>query len=211
MVVGDHEVDADLTRSLGCGETPNSTVDRHDDLDPHRLETVDSLWLKTVAIGEPFRNVVDDVTAKERDDAPQHDRRGHAIDVVVAVNGDPFAAVNRGEQSVHADRQVGHEQGVVQLIEAGIEKPNRRLRARDAAEDEKTRDYAVETQGFGEGGHLGFIDRWMVPYGGDWHQSLGASTGPEPPSVSPSDSVGRSAFGGTGVTSRPTSPIRRNF
>ena len=46
MVVRDHEIDAHLMCSLGRRETSNSTVDRHDHLDPHRFEAVDPFRLK---------------------------------------------------------------------------------------------------------------------------------------------------------------------
>ena len=85
---------------------------------------------------------MDDVAAEERDDASQHDRRGHAVDVVVAVDGDPLAALDRSEQAVHSDRQVGHEERVVELIEVRIEKLNRSLRTRDATEDKQACDDA---------------------------------------------------------------------
>ena len=69
----------------------------------------------------------------------------------------------------------------------------------------------VEPQGFGEGGHLGLINRGMVPDGRDRHQSPGASTWPARPPVSVEVSLDWSAGGGAGVASRPTSPMRRKF
>ena len=66
----------------------------HRDHQPHALgmQAIERRRLQPVAVAQPLGDEMDDVGAEQLERAPQDDRRRHAVDVVVAVNGDPLLA-----------------------------------------------------------------------------------------------------------------------
>ena len=91
VVVGDDQIDAELAgapRRLGAA---NAAVDRHDQLHAFGVQPIDRAGLQAVAVGQPLGNEVADVGAQQLERAAQDHRRGDAVDVVVAVDGDALA------------------------------------------------------------------------------------------------------------------------
>ena len=95
VVVGDDQVDAELARAPRRLGAADAAVDRHDQRHAVGVQPLDRRRLQAVAVPQPLRDEVDDVAAEHLERAAQDDRRGDAVDVVVAVDGDPLAPRDR--------------------------------------------------------------------------------------------------------------------
>ena len=98
------------------------------------VEPVDRGRLESVAVAQPFGDEVDDLAAEHLERAPQDDGRGDAVDVVVAVDGDPFAGRERPLEARHGALHVGQEKRIVEVVERRVAEtcprpPGRRTRA----------------------------------------------------------------------------------
>ena len=63
------------------------------------VQAIDRGGLQAVAVAQPLGDEVDDVAAEHLERAAQDDRRGDAVDVVVAVDGDALASRERAARS----------------------------------------------------------------------------------------------------------------
>ena len=64
------------------------------------VQAIDGRRLQAVAVGQALGNEVADVGAEQLERAAQDHRRGDAVDVVVAVDGDALAAGDRAQQPI---------------------------------------------------------------------------------------------------------------
>ena len=78
-------------RSRG-GAAADAAVDRDDDARAGGVQAIDVGRLQAVAVAQPLRQEVRDVAAEELERPAQDHRRGDAVDVVVAVDGDALLA-----------------------------------------------------------------------------------------------------------------------
>ncbi len=140
VVVGDDEVDAELAGTARRLGAPDATVHRHDHAHAVGVQPLHRRGLQAVAVPHPFGDEVRDVTSEQFQRATQDDRRGHAVDVVVAVDRDPLPALERGAQPIDRGPHVGEAIRVVQLGELRIEEPVGRLGVGMPPMPEKARD-----------------------------------------------------------------------
>ena len=134
VMIGDDEIEPKLARPGGRGRTPDTAVDRDDDADLLSRESLDTGWLEPVPIRDPVRNEMHDVSAEQLQHSPEDHRRCHAVDIVVAVHGDTFLAVNGAQQPVDRQREIRELEGVVQVVERGLEEALRIVGRRDPSE-----------------------------------------------------------------------------
>ena len=107
VVIRDDEIDAQLARAPRGVGAADAAVDRHDHVDLVGVETIDGRRLEPVAVAQPFGDEVDDLSAEHLERAPQDDGGGDAVDVVVAVDGDPLAGRQRPLEARHGAVHVG--------------------------------------------------------------------------------------------------------
>ena len=143
VVVGDDHVDAEPPGLLDLGDGGDAAVDREDELHALLGQARDRRRRDAVALLEPARQVPADVGA----DLPQRQhgerRRADAVDVVVAVDADPLAPLDRRSQALHGRRHVAEEQRIVGDALGLEERPGRRGIAETAAHEhgrERLRD-----------------------------------------------------------------------
>src|SRR3989442_14578472 len=97
MVIGDDQVDANLTRAPGGVDAANAAVHRNHEPYTVGVETIERLRLEAVAVAQALGNEVTDVGAEHLERAPQNHGGRNAVDIVVAVNGDLFLPLDRRE------------------------------------------------------------------------------------------------------------------
>ena len=85
--------------------------------DPVSFETVEGGRLEAVAVAQAFGNEVDDVPAEQLQRAPQDDRGGDAVDVVVAVDRDALAGGNGLLEPHDGALHVGQPERVQQVLQ----------------------------------------------------------------------------------------------
>ena len=95
VVIGDDQVDAELARAARRLGAADAAVDRDDQRHAVGVQPIDRRRLQAVAVAQPLGDEVHDVAAEHLERAAQDDGRGDAVDVVVAVDGDPLAARER--------------------------------------------------------------------------------------------------------------------
>ena len=125
VVVGDDEVDAELSAQLRLVVGRDSAVHRDDQIDLLAAELADGDLVEAVALLEPRRDVGDDPRADALEKVSQQGGRGDAVDVIVAEDGDLFPpgngqtdAVGRGFHVLHQEGRV--ERGVAAQIVRGV-------------------------------------------------------------------------------------------
>ena len=123
-------------RAASAPRMPQSTetIER----DAVGVQPLDRRRLQAVAVLQPLGDEVDDVGAEQLERAPQDDRRRDAVDVVVAVDGDPLLPRDRRQDAIDRDAHVGERHRIVQMIERRVQEaaaraPGRRARAGTAA------------------------------------------------------------------------------
>ena len=96
----------------------DAAVDRDDQRDAVGVQPLDGRRLQAVAVLEPLGDEVHDVGAEQLERPPQDDGRGHAVHVVVAVDGDPLPARDRRQDPVDRQPHVGERHRIVQMVES---------------------------------------------------------------------------------------------
>ena len=150
VVIGDDQVDAELARAAGRFGAADAAVDRNDQPDAVGVQPFDRRRLQTVAVAESFRDEVDDLAAEELQRPAQDDRRGDAIHVVVAVDGDPLLAREGLLDPGDRGRHVGEPERVVQVIERRVEEARGILRISQAAQAQQARHGRMEVERRGQ-------------------------------------------------------------
>ena len=127
VMVGDDQIDAELARAPRGLGAADAAVDRDDQRHALGMQPVDRRGLEAIAVLQPFGDEVDDVAAEQLERPAQDDGRGDAVDVVVAVDGDPLLAGQRlfepRDRAVH----VREPEGIVQLVERRVQEACREL------------------------------------------------------------------------------------
>ena len=139
MVVGDDHVDPEPAGLVDLGDGGDAAVDREDELHAVLGEPRDRRRGDAVALLEPAREVPDDVGA-ELPQRQRRERRGaDPVDVVVAVDADPLAPLDRGAEPLDGRGHVTEQERVVRDA-LGLEEGARRRRDRRAPAHEHGRD-----------------------------------------------------------------------
>jgi hypothetical protein len=102
MVVGDDQVDTQITRSLSSSVRRDPAINRDQHLGPRRMCAIDAIRVKTVSLDQTVRNAVLDVSANRAQTGNQDDRARDSIDIVVAVHNDAFTARDGPEETLHS-------------------------------------------------------------------------------------------------------------
>ena len=139
-MVRDDQIDAELARPPRRVGPASAAVHGNRQRDALGVQAVDGGRLQAVAVAQPFRDEVHDVGAQELQRAPKDDRRRDAVDVVVAVNGDPLLARHGGHDAIDGGPHVGEGHRVVQLIERRLQETRSQFRVAQAALTEQPRN-----------------------------------------------------------------------
>ena len=127
-MVGDDQVDAEFARTARRLAAADAAIDRHDDPHAVGVQALDGRRLQPVAVAQPLRDEMRDVAAEQFQRPAQDHRRGHAIDVVVAVDRDALLAFERGAQPIDGGTHVRQPVWVVQLRQLWMQEAMRCLR-----------------------------------------------------------------------------------
>ena len=119
VVVRDDQIEAELARAAAPPPRANAAIDRHDDARAGGVQPIDRRRLQSVAVAQAIRNEVHDFAAEHFDRAAQDHGGRHAVDVVVAVDGDALASRDGAEQPIDGRAHVREQKRVVQLVESG--------------------------------------------------------------------------------------------
>jgi hypothetical protein len=147
------------------------------------MEPFDRRGLQPVAVAQALGNEVDDVAAEHLERAAKNDGGRDAVDVVVAVDGDPFLARDGRLEALDRLGHVAEPIGIVQMVERRTQKASGRLGIAQSAQAQQPRDRGMEVQRVREAPGALVVTRQMIPE--DGLHSL--------------------------VSEYPTSPILRNF
>ena len=140
VVIGDDQIDAEFAgakRRIGAAD---AAVHRHDQRDAIGVQPFDRGRLQPIAVLQSLRDEVRDVGAEQLERAAQDDGGRNAIDIVVAVDRDPFLACDRGHDPIDRDAHIGKAHRIVQMIERRIQEPARLFRIGEAALAQQSRD-----------------------------------------------------------------------
>ena len=97
VVVGDHHLHAGGLRGGHLLDRGDRAVHRHQEIRAAGGEPLDGRGGEPVAVVDPARQVPVDVGPERPQRPHEHGGRADAVDVVVAVDGDPRAALDSGE------------------------------------------------------------------------------------------------------------------
>ena len=148
VVVGDDHLHPQRPRERDLLDRGDPAVDRDEQRGAALGQPLDVGGAEPVAVGEPVGDQPVALGAQLAQRADQDRRRADAVDVEVAVDGDPLAARDRGEDPLD-DRRHRVELGrVVRLV--GLEEGPRLLGRAVAAPDQGDRDRLAQPQLVGE-------------------------------------------------------------
>ena len=136
---------------------------------PRSVQSLDGRGLQPVAVAQPLGDEVHDVGAEQLQRAAEDHGGRDAIHIVIAVNGDPLAARDRGEHAIDRDRHIGEHHRIVQVIERGIQEAARELRVAEAPLAEEPRDDRRNSQRGSEPTRRRLIARLRIPSRADRH------------------------------------------
>jgi hypothetical protein len=119
VMIGDDEVDAEIAGAAARFRAANAAVHRDDERDTLGVQPIDRRRLQAVPVLHPLRDEVHDVGAEHLQRAPENHRRGDAVDVVVAVDGDALLARATPPSDDRREPHVGEQHRVVEVIEGG--------------------------------------------------------------------------------------------
>jgi hypothetical protein len=183
-MVGDDQVQPQLARAPGGVGGADAAIDRHHHLHVFGGEPVERGRLQPVAVLQPIRNEVHDIGAEQLERAADDHRRRDAVDVVVAVDGDPFAPLDRGEQPIDRRAHVGQPHGIVEMVERRPQEAIGDLRIRESANTQQPRQRRPDLQCLRQRRHAARVTLRVRPdVGRHLHTNrAGALRGPERPS-----------------------------
>ncbi len=114
VMVGDDQFQAEFRGNGGFGDGRDAAINGDDDFRPRGGELTQSFVVEAVAFFEPARDVEIRLAA-EQAQALQQERGGrHAVDVVVAVDGDLPAVAHGAHQSSGGFRDAAEQRGIAQ-------------------------------------------------------------------------------------------------
>ena len=163
VVVGDDQVDAERARVVGRFGGPDAAVDGDDEPGAVRVQTFDCRRLQAVSVAQTFRNEVHDVGAEQFERSTQDHGRRHAIDVVVAMDGDAFLAGDGAEDAFDGLAHVGQQKRIVQIGERRRQEALCRGRVRQVADAQQSRGGGTDAQLARQFGALSIVTRTGLP------------------------------------------------
>ena len=133
VMVGDDQIDAELAGAARRLDAADAAIDGDHEHDAVGVQPFDRGRLQAVAVAQPLRDEVHDVSAEHLERAPQNHRRRDPVDVVVPMDCDPLPPRDGAHDAIdrHAHVREGH--WIVEVIERRVQKASRDLRIREAA------------------------------------------------------------------------------
>ena len=93
VVVDDDDIDATLASHADRLDRADAAIDGDDELRAFVDELAESVGVETVAVSKTIRQEDTGRDANGAEEAEEHARRRHAVDVVVSVNDDGIVSV----------------------------------------------------------------------------------------------------------------------
>ena len=178
---------------------------------PFAVQPVDRRRLQAVAVPQALGDEVHDVAAEHLERAAQDDRRGDAVDVVVAVDRDPLAPREGALEPLDRAAHVGEPEGIVQVLERGVQEAAGALGVAEAAQAQQPGDTGVQAERRRERGRLLVVARQVMPDEGlVMARARGLRYNQRQPTRARSCARG-AALVSVSVNDVPSSPIRRNL
>ena len=118
-------------KGIGMGDLLNSghpIIDRKDQIDPQPVQFVNRRNVQAVTLPFPVRNIIAASRPNGVKIVLEHNRRGHTVTVIIAINADHPAVGNCFRNRLGGAVEVLHQKGVTKHIFAG-EQCLRRFRA----------------------------------------------------------------------------------
>jgi hypothetical protein len=136
-MIGDDEIEAEGFGSFSGGEGADTGVNADDEADALRGCGFENLIAHAVAFAEAVRDVETDRAAEHLNGCFEQNGGGGAIDVIVAIDEDRFAALDgllhAGDSGGHAVHAVGIEK----MIQLRLQEVSDFLRGAEAAGEQK--------------------------------------------------------------------------
>ena len=162
MVVGDDEVEAELGGGVGCGEGADAGVNADDEADTFAGGVLEYFALHAVAFAEAMRDMEADGSAEALDGGSEEDDGGSSVHVVVTIYKDQLTGGDGIADAADGDVHAEHEEGIVELVEAGREECGGFDGCADATgdeqRDEERREISPHPLGMRRGGVRGAED-----------------------------------------------------
>ena len=117
-MVGDDQFESEFLGQCGFRDAGDAAVDRDDEaIGIVFVQRADRVAVESVTFFETTGDVVVDVRAGEREAMPEDGRGGHAVDVVVAVDGDSSFCAEGGHDAFGGNFRTGKQRGIVQIAD----------------------------------------------------------------------------------------------
>ena len=157
VVIGDDQLDAQLTRQLGLAHRRDPAIDRDDQAGlVFDRQLAQGFGIDPVpfldAVGDVVFNIAGAGQPKAR---PQDAGAAHAVDVVVAVNDDLAIVADRPDDSLGRVGRAGYQLGVEQTAQSSVEKRPCPERVFDAAIEQELRESVARCPRRGSGSECG--------------------------------------------------------
>ena len=175
MVVGDDQVDAQLAGQGRLLDAADPAIHGDQQIGLIGGQRADGFGVQPVAFVDAMGDVVADFGAEQFQAQPENRRAGHAVDVVVAVDGDPPSGADRGVDPLGGQRAAGQQFGIAEGRKLGIEKVAGGGRVGHAAADQQLGHHRRDARGVLQGRDTGRIVRVDAPALG--HDELSVVSG----------------------------------
>ena len=150
VVVDHHHRHAQLGRGPDLGHAGDAAVERDEQARSLRCQPPDRLRVEAVALHQPVRHVRHHVAARRPQERRQQRGRGHAVDVVVAVERDAVTALERALDDLHCVCHPSHQERIREIRQPRPQELLGRRRVAQPAAGEHARRDRLQLQLPGE-------------------------------------------------------------
>ena len=117
MMVGDDQIDPGLTRPLRGLDRPDSAIDRNHEAHAVVPQAIERLRLQAVAVAHALGDEMLDLGPQQLEETTQDHGGRDPVDVVVAMDDNPFATLDGGEQALDCGRHVRQPEWIVKMVD----------------------------------------------------------------------------------------------
>ena len=139
VVIRDHDVDPERSRPRHRLQRRDAAVHGDDQRAASAPRVLDRIRRQTVAVAR----AVWDPELDPRSEVAQHGveqvGRGDAVHIVIPVDQDALAVLDRGPDAVHGTVHVQQRRGIVQVVQRRLQEPPRRFHRLDSAIHQRVR------------------------------------------------------------------------
>src|SRR5262249_1281668 len=150
VVVGNDQVQSEAARFLCLLDAADAAIHRDDERRAAEPYLLQSLGIKTVALVQAVRYVEVAGAAHQAQSLPKNRRPGKAVDVVISVNADPLALLNRPPHALGRVWHTRQQRRVVEPFERRRQETLRISRLANAAIDQELRHNRRQSQSLSE-------------------------------------------------------------